>query len=257
MLNLFDLKNKTAVVTGAGSGIGRAMAEAMAEAGANVACLDIDRKRAEETSELVRSMDVESIPVTCDVSSDKLVGKAFEQIKARFGRVDVLFNNAGISGQNVNTHEVSIEEWNRVISTDLTGIFLCAKEAIGIMLEQKRPGKIINVASIFGYCAGAPLLKVPPYHAAKGGIISLTREMALEYAQNGINVNCILPGFFATNLSSRMMDEKFVANLGLSIPIGRVGVPEEIKGTALFLASAASNYLTGSIIAVDGGYICK
>jgi NAD(P)-dependent dehydrogenase (short-subunit alcohol dehydrogenase family) len=256
VLSFFDLTGKTAVVTGAGSGLGRAMAEAMGEAGARVACVDIDAGRARETSDKIRTLDVDSIFLACDVTSEKEVVEAFRSIVTEFGRVDILFNNAGIPGPNVQLHQVSLEEWNRVISVDLTGIFLCAKEAVKIMLEQ-RSGKIINTGSLWSFRGGFPLLPVPPYHAAKGGVISLTREMALEYAKDGITVNAIVPGFFDTNISTRLRDENFYKAVVSSIPIGRVGMPEDMKGTALFLASEASDYLTGAAIPVDGGYMSK
>jgi NAD(P)-dependent dehydrogenase (short-subunit alcohol dehydrogenase family) len=254
--SLFDLTGKTAVVTGAGSGLGRAIAEAVAEAGARVACVDINVETAKETSAKIRKLKVDSIYIECDVSKEKEVKKAFESIETKLGRVDILFNNAGISGPNLNVLQVSLKEWNRVIGINLTGIFLCAKESVRIMLKQKS-GKIINTASIWSFRGGFPLLMVPPYHAAKGALISLTKEMALEYAKDGITVNAIAPGFFATNLSTRLRDEKFRSALASSIPLGRVGMPEDMKGTALFLASAASDYLTGSVIVVDGGYMCK
>jgi NAD(P)-dependent dehydrogenase (short-subunit alcohol dehydrogenase family) len=254
--SLFDLTNKTAFVTGAGSGLGRAMAETMGEAGASVACVDVNAETAKETCEIVKKLDANAIHIECDVSDESSVKKAFDSTLSKLGRVDILFNNAGISGSNVNVHEVSLEEWNRVIGINLTGIFFCAKEAVKIMLEQKS-GKIINTASIWSFRGGSPLLKVPAYHAAKGAIISFTKEMALEYAKDGINVNCIIPGFFATNISTRLAEEKFRSSVESSIPMGRVGMPEEMKGTALFLASAASNYLTGSLIVIDGGYMCK
>lgn len=253
---LFDLSNKTAVVTGAGSGLGRAIAEAMAEAGANVACVDVNVETAKETSEKLKKLNVDSVHVECDVSKEKEVKEAFKSIVRKWGGVDILFNNAGISGPNVNVLQVSLEEWNHVIGINLTGIFLCAKEAVRIMLERKS-GRIINTASVWSFRGGFPILMVPPYHAAKGAIISLTKEMALEYAKDGINVNAIVPGFFATNISSRARDEQFQSTVVSSIPMGRVGMPEDMKGTALFLASTASDYLTGSVIVVDGGYMCK
>ncbi len=129
----------------------------------------------------------------------------FESITKRFGRIDVLFDNAGIAGDNVKLLEVSLKEWNRVIAINLTSIFLCAKEAVKIMLKQKS-GKIINTASIAGFVGGFPLLMIPPYHASKGAILSFTKEMALEYSKDGININAIAPGFFHTNISGRSND---------------------------------------------------
>jgi len=253
---LFDLSGKTAVITGAGSGLGKAIAEAMGEAGASVACIDIDSGAAKETSDGIRKLDVDSTYLKCDVSKEDEVKETFKSISAHYGRVDILFNNAGVSGPNANLLQVSLEEWNHVININLTGMFLCAREAIRLMVEQ-RSGKIVNTASIWSYRGGYPVLMVPPYHAAKGALISLTKELALEYARDGIHVNAIVPGFFATNLSARIKDEKFRAGLVPSIPLGRVGMPEDMKGTALFLASKASDYLTGAAIVVDGGYMSK
>jgi len=254
--SLFDLTNKTAVITGAGSGIGKAIAEAMGEAGANVACIDVNEETSKETSEKLKKLNVHAIHIQCDVSKEKEVEKAFRKVVREFGRVDILFNNAGISDGNEHVHRLSLDDWNRVININLTSIFLCGQQALRIMLKQKS-GRIINTGSIWAFRGSFPLMMVPPYHAAKGAVISLTKEMALEYAKDGINVNAIIPGFFATNISGRMKDEKFQSILAPSIPLGKVGIPEDVKGTALFLASAASSYITGSVIVVDGGYMCK
>ena len=254
--SLFDLTGKVAVVTGAGSGLGRAMAQAMAESGASVACVDVNAETAEASSEELKKLDVDSAHLVCDVSDEQQVRHAFKSIVARWGRMDILFNNAGISGQNVNLVDVTLQEWNRVIGINLTGAFLCAKEAVKVMSEQKS-GKIINTGSIWSFRGGYPTLMVPPYHATKGALISLTKEMALECAKEGINVNVIVPGFFATNISSRAQDPEFQSDISSSIPLGRVGMPDDIKGTALFLASEASDYLTGAVIVVDGGYMCR
>ncbi len=238
--SLFDLTHKTAVVTGAGSGLGKAMAEVVAEAGANVVCIDINLNTAKETSDEIRKFNVDSIYLKCDVGKENEVKEAFRSVEAQFGKLDILLNNAGIAGPNVTVLEISLEDWNHVINTDLTGMFLCAKEAIRIMLKQKS-GKIINTTSIWGFRGGYPFLMVPPYHAAKGALVSLTQELALECGKNGINVNAIAPGFFVTNISSRSKEPEFQAARGASIPLGRMGMPEDLKGTALFLASAASD----------------
>jgi NAD(P)-dependent dehydrogenase (short-subunit alcohol dehydrogenase family) len=254
--SLFGLSNKVAVVTGAGSGLGRAMAEAMAEAGAAVACLDINRETAKKTSDEIRKLNVRSIHVGCDVSEEKEVESAFQLIEGELKRVDILFNNAGISEGNENVHTLSLDDWNRVIGINLTGIFLCARQAVRLMLKQKG-GKIINTGSIWAFRGSYPLMMVPPYHAAKAAVVSLTQEMALEYAKDKINVNAIIPGFFATNISDRMKDEDFQSKLIPYIPLGKVGRPEDVKGAALFLASPASDYLTGSMVVIDGGYLCR
>lgn len=257
IFDMFDMSDKVAVITGAGSGLGRAMSVAMAEAGARVACVDIHPEGAKDTCEEIKGLNVSGpVDIQCDVSNEKQVKETFKSIKRKFGRIDILFNNAGISGPNTNIHQISLKDWNNVIGVDLTGMFLCAKEAVKIMLEQ-RSGKIINTASLWSFRGGFPLLPVPAYHAAKGGLISLTKEMALEYAKDSINVNAIVPGFFDTNISQRLRDENFRNAIVSTIPLGRVGMPEDIKGTALFLASRASDYLTGAIIVVDGGYMSK
>ena len=250
--SLFGLSNKVAVVTGAGSGLGRAMAEA----GAAVACLDINRETAKKTSDEIRKLNVRSIHVGCDVSEEKEVESAFQLIEGELKRVDILFNNAGISEGNENVHTLSLDDWNRVIGINLTGIFLCARQAVRLMLKQKG-GKIINTGSIWAFRGSYPLMMVPPYHAAKAAVVSLTQEMALEYAKDKINVNAIIPGFFATNISDRMKDEDFQSKLIPYIPLGKVGRPEDVKGAALFLASPASDYLTGSMVVIDGGYLCR
>lgn len=254
--SLFDLSNKTAMVTGAGSGLGRAMAETMAEAGAAVACMDINEEAAKDTSDEIKRLGGQAVYIKCDVGKEKEVENAFRRIERELEKVDILFNNAGISTGNENVHTLSLQDWNRVIDINLTGSFLCAQQALRLMLRQSY-GKIINTGSIWAFRGSYPLMMVPPYHAAKAALVSLTKEMALEYAKNGINVNAIIPGFFATNLSTRMNDEEFKSNLSAHIPLGKVGTPEDIKGTALFLASAASDYLTGSVIVIDGGYMCK
>jgi len=256
LISLFDLSHKVAVVTGAGSGLGKAISEAMGEAGANVACVDINAETARETSEKIGKLSVDSISIKCDVSQEGQVRKMFESITRKWGGVNILFNNAGIAGDNVKSHQISLKAWNRVLAVNLTGIFLCAKEAAKIMLKQKS-GKIINTASVAGFVGDFPLLMIPPYHAAKGAIISFTKEMALEYAKDGINVNAIAPGFFNTNISGRPKDPNFRRRVEALIPLGRVGQPEELKGTALFLASKASDYLTGSVIVIDGGFISR
>lgn len=256
LISLFDLSDKVAVVTGAGSGLGKAISETMGEAGASVACVDINMGAARETSENIKRLSVESIHIKCDVSKEREVKKMFESIVRTFGKVDILFNNAGIAGDNVKLYQVSLREWNRVISVNLTSIFLCAKEAVRIMLKQKS-GKIINTASLCSFVGGYPILMIPPYHAAKGAIISFTKEMALEYAKDGLNVNAIAPGFFYTNISRKLKDPNSKNAVESLIPIGRIGKPEDLKGTAVFLASSASDYLTGSVIVVDGGYLSK
>ena len=256
IISIFDLSNKIAVVTGAGSGLGKVISEVMGEAGASVVCVDVNEKTARMTSSDIKKLNVDSMHIRCDVSKEKEVLDMFESIFKKFGKVDIFFNNAGISGDNVKLCELSLKRWNKVIGINLTGIFLCSREAVKIMVKQKS-GKIINISSILSFVGGFPNLMIPAYHAAKGAINSLTREMALEYAKDGICINAIAPGFFYTNISKRLKDPNVRGTMESLIPMGIIAEARDIKGTALFLASKASDYITGTILVIDGGYSVK
>lgn len=255
---MFELDGKVAVVTGAASGLGRAYAEAMAEAGANVVCADIDAKGMEETVAKIEKIGRRAIAVLCDVTKEDNCVSLMEKTVETFGRLDILFNNAGIvESEPKMLHEFTTEVWNNVLSVDLQGVFYCAREALKIMVKQKS-GKIINSASIFGLTASGNLFPVPAYNTAKGAVVNLTRELSIEYAAYGIQINAICPGFFFTPIGGgHAYDKEFDALVSAFIPIGRQGQPEELKGAAIFLASAASNYMTGHMFIVHGGIEAK
>lgn len=255
---MFRLEGKTAFITGAGGGLGREFAEAMAEAGADVVCADLDLAAAEATAKLVDAHGSKGLALHCDVSSEEGVRDTFADAKRVFGKVDILFNNAGIADRvPARLHEYATGDWHRVIDVDLHGVFYCAREGLKLMVEQGH-GKIINVASIWGLAGASSVMPIPAYNTAKGAVVNLTRELGLQYAADGIQVNALCPGFYRTGISDGAYDDPdFVAALTEFTPMGRIAEASEIRGPALFLASAASDYMTGQTLVVDGGCLAK
>ncbi len=258
LAEVFGLDGKVAVVTGAASGLGIEFAEAMAEAGANVVCADVNDDGAESTAERVRGHGREALAVRCDVSKEDDAKAMVEAATQRFGRVDVLFNNAGIAdAAPAQIHEYSTENWHRVIDVDLHGVFYCARECLKVMVGQGS-GKVVNIASIWGITGASSVFPIPAYNAAKGAVVNLTREMGLQYATQGIQVNAICPGFFRSRLAGGAYDDPdFVAAITEFTPMKRVAEASEIRGAAVFLASSASDYMTGQMLVLDGGVLAK
>jgi NAD(P)-dependent dehydrogenase (short-subunit alcohol dehydrogenase family) len=248
---------KVALVTGAGSGIGRAAALLFAEEGAAVGLIDIDAAGAGETLELVNREGGEALLLQADITSAAEVSKAIEQIEDKYGRADVLFNNAGIELSR-SVHQTSEQEWDRVMAVNLKGMFLVSKVILPIMMRQKS-GAIVNVSSISG------ILGWPAYAAygtSKGGVIQLTRQMAVDYAPYNIRVNCICPGTTLTPLIERLFEleedpESVKRVIAARHPLGRFAQPEEIAQAAVFLASEEASFITGAALPVDGGYTAK
>jgi NAD(P)-dependent dehydrogenase (short-subunit alcohol dehydrogenase family) len=253
----FGLQGQGAVVTGAGSGLGRAIARGLAAAGAGVLCADIDAATAEETAASIRAAGGRAVSLRVDVAAEADARAMVDRAVAEFGQLDAIFNNAGINGPSTPLHEVSLEEWNQVLAVDLTSVFLGAREAARVMIPRGR-GKIVNTASVWGL-VGATFKPQPVYTAAKGGVVNLTRELALEYAPHGIQVNAMAPLGFATNIAggATFRIPELRERLRAQIPLGRIPEPEEIQGLALFLASRASDYVTGAIIPIDGGFLAR
>lgn len=253
---LFSLAGKVAVVTGAGSGLGRAISEALFDAGAKVVCADMNAAALAETIGRFKNPKDRVATITCDVTRPKQVANMIATARRRFKRIDILVNNAGISQkQPGRLHEMAVADWNRVLAVNLQGVFNCSREALRIMVEQKS-GKIINIASIWGLVGSSNIKPLPAYNASKGAVINLTREMGLEYAALGINVNAICPGFFSTRLANGAYDNpNFVNALSKLTPAGRVASADEIKGAAVFLASRASDYMCGQTLVLDGGVL--
>ncbi len=259
---LFDLTGKVAVVTGGGSGLGREFCDVLAEFGADVVCPDLYIERAQETCEIIKKYGHKTLPLDVDVSRYESVQAMFKQVMDNFGKLDILVNNAGISTQSVTIDQIDLDIWHEVIDVNLHGVFYCMKEGLGIMVKQKA-GSIINIASVLGLCVTSPaVLSVPPYVASKFAVVGLTKEAAAEYGQYGIRVNCIAPGFIhGTRLgqSGRVQPEKELPkrspmDVASRTPLQRTGDPKELKGLLLYLASNSSSFVTGQVIAHDGGW---
>ncbi len=258
VMKMFDLSGQVAVITGAGNGLGYQIAEAMAEAGADVVCADIDMTRNEATAERVEALGRKALSIRCDVTREADVASLFQSAEKAFDHVDIAFANAGIADLAPQPlHDYPTDNWNAVIAVNLQGVFYTDREALKIMVRQQR-GKLINVASMWGLAGASSVAPIPAYNAAKGAVVNLTRELALEYATHNIQVNAICPGFFRTRLADGKYDDPdFVAATTAFTPMGRVADASEIKGTALYLASNASSFTTGLMLVTDGGCMAK
>jgi gluconate 5-dehydrogenase len=248
----FNVRGQTAIVTGASSGLGMTFAEALAECGANVVLAARRIERLEKLADtLARKYDAKVIPVKTDVSQESDVLGMVNTAIERFGSLEILVNNAGIASLSPSV-DMSVEEWKRVIDINLTGVFLCARTAAREMIK-KNYGKIVNIASIYG--AVGDIFHAAPYYASKGAVINLTRAFAIEWAQYKINVNAIAPGFFPSEMTEQVFkDENALKHILSRTPLGRTGEPSDLKTVLLYLASQASNYVTGQTIFVDGGW---
>jgi 2-deoxy-D-gluconate 3-dehydrogenase len=253
ILDSFRLDRKVALVTGAGRGLGQAMAVGLAEAGADVAGLDIIPL--EETQAQIKALGRRFLALDCnlrDASVDEL-NEAAKRVADELGRLDILVNNAGII-RRAPALEFSEAYWDDVIQINLKALFFLSQAAARLMVELGG-GKIISVASMLSFQGG---ILVPSYTAAKSGVAGLTRALANEWAAKGVNVNAIAPGYMATdNTAPLRADPVRSKNILDRIPVGRWGEPDDLKGVVVFLASAASDYLHGAIVPVDGGWLCR
>ncbi|WP_186755016.1 SDR family oxidoreductase [Echinicola salinicaeni] len=248
-----SLKNKTVLVTGGNSGIGHATAISLGKAGANVVIADLSESK--ETEELVKKSGGKTIFISCDVSNDQQVMNLINKSIATFGKLDYAFNNAGIEGLSAPTHESTQNNWDKVINTNLKGVWLCMQYEIEHMLKNGK-GAIVNNSSVAGLVGFA---NIAPYVASKHGVIGLTKTAALEYAQEGIRVNAVCPGVIKTAMIDRFTgnDEKVLKEFENMEPIGRLGLPQEIADAVLWLLSDQSSFVTGHALAVDGGFVAK
>jgi len=248
---LFDLSGKVAIVTGGGSGIGRQMATALAEAGADVVLCARKPERCEGVAMELEQLGVRAFGMRCDVRDPAEVQAVVDRTRTELGRIDILVNNAGTSwGAPPEDHP--LDGWQKVIDVNLTGVFLMAQTVGRVMIEQQG-GKIVNIASVAALGGGPPeLINAVAYHASKAGVVGFTRDLATKWAEHGINVNAIAPGWFPSDMNKVLLDAQPDAYLE-RIPLKRFGGPDDLKGAVVFLASPASDYVTGQIVVVDGG----
>jgi len=251
----YQLKGRVALVTGGAAGIGRAAALAFARDGAKVVVSDVNVAGGEETLRLVRESGGDAIFVAADVSKTADVKSLVASAVERFGRVDCAFNNAGIEGENAPTADCSEENWDRVLSINLRGIWLCMKHEIPQMLSQGS-GAIVNMSSIAGLVGFGGL---PAYVASKHGIVGLTKTAALEYATQGIRINAVCPGVIRTEMIDRITggDPATEAQFMEMEPVKRMGTPEEVANAVLWLCSDAASFVTGHTMVVDGGAVAQ
>ena len=251
MTNLFDLSGKTAIVTGGGTGIGRQMAQGLAEAGANLVLCARKAERCEQAAFELEQLGVRAIGLGCDVRDPEQVQHVVTKAVEELGGVDVLVNNAG-TVWGASPEEMPLEGWQKVIDVNLTGVFLFSQAAGRVMIERGG-GVIVNIASVAGLQGGPPeIMNTIVYNASKGGVIAFTRDLACKWAQHGIRVNSIAPGWFPSDMSGYVL-ERHEERLKQHIPLGRFGGPHDLEGVVVFLASDASGYVTGHTLVVDGG----
>jgi len=248
---LFDLTGKVALVTGGSRGLGKEMAEGLAEAGASLMLVARREQWLKPAVDEMKARGFRCEGVLADVSTPSDVQKAVEQTLASYEHIDILVNNAGISW-GAPAEQMPLDKWQMVIDVNLTGPFLLC-QTVGREMIKRQYGRIINVASIAGLVGALPnFAHTAGYNAAKGGLIALTRELAAKWAQHNLRVNAIAPGFFSSRMADKVIEQARSA-IEASTPMGRIGLPGELKGVAVFLAAEASNYITGQTIVVDGG----
>jgi NAD(P)-dependent dehydrogenase (short-subunit alcohol dehydrogenase family) len=252
LAELFSLRDHVGLVTGASSGLGVECAAALAAAGAHVAVVARRQERLEAVAERLRGYGVKALPLAADITDDAELERVVSRVAGELGEVDILINNAGKAGGG-SAHRVSRADWEAVLAVDLTAPMMLAQKVARRLIARRRPGRIINVTSI--YASLASPYPMANYVAGKAALFNLTRQLAVEWAPHAITVNAISPGMMPTELNRealarpgiRERTERFT-------PLGRLGRPEEIRGAVVFLASPAASYVTGSVVAVDGGY---
>ena len=254
MKNYFDLTGQVALVTGASTGLGVQMAKALASQGANIVCLARRKNLVDENAAAIaEKYGVKAIGIACDITDTEKVEAAVDEILEKMGRIDILINNAG-TGAVAPAEDITDEQFQNEMNIDLFGSFRVARAVAKKAMLPAKYGRIINIASMYGL-VGNKIAPASPYHAAKGGVVNLTRALAAEWGAKGITVNAICPGYFETPLTKETLESEFFQNYARTmIPMERYGKEGELDTAAIFLSSPASTYVNGVIVPVDGGY---
>ena len=251
---MFNYENKVVVVSGASSGLGRQMALGFAKQKATIVITARRVEKLEEVANEIRKLNVEVTPIYCDVTVPDSVDKCAKQVEEKYGKVDVLVNCAG-SAKNAGVLDMSNEDWDFTIKTDMTSLFYVTR-AFGKIMKKNNYGRIINIASMYGM-VGNMAMDTIAYHTSKGGVINFTRAVAAEVAKYNITCNAICPGYFDTELTHEtLITDSFTKYMKNTVPLGRYGKEGELNAAAIFLGSSEASYVTGVILPVDGGYTC-
>lgn len=253
ILDKFKLDGKVALVTGSSAGLGKGIAIALAEAGADIACHCRNKGDADETCAAIAKLGRQATPVAGDMADKQSPAGIVENVVAAFGRIDILINNAGMI-RRAPAVDFSEEDWATVLEVNLSSVFRLS-QATGRKMIEQGSGKIVNIASLLSFQGG---ITVPAYTASKSGVAGLTKAFANEWAKHNVNVNAIAPGYMATkNTAALQADETRNRQILERIPAGRWGTPDDLSGAAVFLSSAASDYLQGHVLVVDGGWMAR
>jgi NAD(P)-dependent dehydrogenase (short-subunit alcohol dehydrogenase family) len=251
VMELFDLRGKSAIVTGGATGLGRQMAFGLAEAGANIVVCSRKLEKCQEAAEKIETLGVKALALRCDLNQEDEIDQVIQETIREFRRIDILVNNSGRTW-GASVEELELENWRKVIEVNVTGTFLFSQK-VGREMIRQGSGKIINIVSYAGLMGTDPdYLNAIPYNTSKGAVIAFTKDLAVKWAKHGIQVNAIAPGWFATDMTKWSMDAQAPKMLDRML-IRRFGGEDDLKGAVVYLASGASDYVTGQVLCVDGG----